>query len=270
MTFLSSRRQPFQDPGTLFFITYSFLAPQTFPANPVLCLDALPTDVGKDFCVNLHWNLHHSSPSVSGHTWKSLAQPRNVLTFIIKNNFMYSVRKYIEKCFEILRHIVSYLASTILCWKINILCAFMWVVGDTPPPQAIGNPFGAVSRPFILKWNVWYGQSFIAAANFLWNSEREINKEALRIITGNLQVRSKQSNWRFIWGSRLVLVAVTRGVEFRFPSRCNSLHDIYYERDCNASGCIYSACGSAQSFAIVCFWSLSVVQIFIFICSVSA
>ena len=46
----------------------------------------------KDFYVNLYWNLHHSSGPIS-HTWKS--RPANVLTFIIKNNFMcFAEEKY--------------------------------------------------------------------------------------------------------------------------------------------------------------------------------
>lgn len=53
--------------------------------------------------------------------------PRNVLTFIIKNNFMYFAQEiYRRMNVWNFRHIVSYLASTILRWK-NVYFMWVWV-----------------------------------------------------------------------------------------------------------------------------------------------
>lgn len=91
----------------------------------------------KDFYLNLYWNLHHSSSPIS-HTWKSC--PANVLTFIIKNNFMCFAEENIEKwMFWNFRHIVSYLASTILWWKnMDFMCSGVCRL----TPQTIVDPFG--------------------------------------------------------------------------------------------------------------------------------
>jgi hypothetical protein len=102
-----------------------------------------------------------------------------------------------------------------------------------------------------------------------WNSRWTcLNRRLIMLEPSEIAQKINHRRSAGVKSLRISFLAITRGVELNSTFCCSQFRDIYYRRDCNASGCIYSARRSfpPQSFVSV---RLSLAAIFIFICSVS-